>query len=122
MNYNKMNKQIQNLNNFFDKAVNKLDDIKYNENKYSFLEENEFYYDKQLSEKTIVYKFKMNEYRAIISIPNNENGFAWAKYFIKGDKESYDNGLEFPEWLDELFQKTSDMVEKQYRLKKLFKK
>lgn len=97
--------------------------------RFDFLEEgNDWYcYDIQEQSKQRVFKFKnasMPEYRGVVGVSRtyrSDKKF-WYKFFIKGDRDSYNNNTpieELPEEFLELILAGNKILEEQQQLRSL---
>jgi len=95
------------------------------EEKFSFLQEEERCYKVDEQKNQIVYRFKDGEYRGLIAVPRNEEKYFWYKYFMKGDSNSYQTKLpvdKLPLWFKELVEEAQEKIEKRDRVRRMFKK
>lgn len=91
--------------------------------KFLFLEENDYFYNKDVQKKHTVYQFKEGEYRGIIGVPSNHTNHFWYKFFIKGDSQSYrfQQALEeLPIWFQELASVAEEKINERDRIRKIF--
>lgn len=96
--------------------------MRYDE-KFNFLFDSKYFYGYEESRDMITLKFKNGKYRGLIGVPFNEKKNIWFKYFIKGDKESYNKATlheHLPDWFSEMVEKVDEIVTKRDRLRKLF--
>lgn len=82
-------------------------------------------YDIQNQKNHTVFYYKKGVFRGLIGVPFRADKHVWYKFFIKSDKDSFDNPTEksdLPDWFLPLIERTEVFVEKRDRIRKLYVK